>query len=84
MKVNQYITVFSVATAVFSAWAIDANYSSFYEGWVNPDDIVLQVGPTDMPECRVDVHLKTWERLNELQVWHWVAACVAVKQKQSI
>lgn len=81
---SKYITVFSVAAAVFSAWAIDANYSSFYEGWVNPSEHIIRIGPADMPECSVDVHLSIWENMNELQVWRWVAACVEVKQKQSI
>ena len=81
---SKYVSVLSVAAAVFSVWLIDANYKSFYEGWVNPDTYTIRVGPADMPECNVDIELSIWESMNELQVWRWVAACVEAKEKQSI
>ncbi len=27
------------------------------------------------PECKVDIHLETWEHLNEMKVYHSISAC---------
>jgi hypothetical protein len=43
------------------------------------DEVVLTVGDPK-GECSALVHLSTWDKMNQLQIYRWVVACEDAKK----
>ncbi len=45
------------------------------------DEVVLTVGDPS-GECTALVHLSTWDKMNQLQIYRWVVACEDAKKEK--
>ena len=80
MKIAELLMGFGAGMAT-TAILLGINYDSTHEGWVDPHEYKILIGPKDMPECSQEIPLSIWDSMNELQIWRWVVACVEQKEK---
>ena len=78
MKIAELLMGFGAGMAT-TAILLGINYDSTREGWVDPHEYKVLIGPKDMPECNQEVPLSIWDSMNDMHLWLWVAECV--KQK---
>ena len=78
MKIAELLMGFGAGMAT-TAILLGINHDTTYEGWVDPHEYKILIGPKDMPECSQEVPLSIWDSMNDMHLWLWVAECV--KQK---
>ena len=81
MKIAELLMGFGAGLAAAVLIINVIHYDLFYDGWINPNEYKILIGPKDMPECSQEIPLSIWDSMNELQIWRWVVACVEEKTK---
>lgn len=80
MKIAELLMGFGAGMAT-TAILLSINHDTTYEGWVDPHEYKVLIGPKDMPQCSQEIPLSIWDSMNDLQIWRWVVACVEAKEE---
>lgn len=66
---------------VVSMIALGIKEQTVYNKRLDEQSTKLTIGPKEYPECQATVTVQTWDEMNEMKIWAWVAACVEAKEK---